>query len=96
MKSYLISLVVIILFFSCDTKKKTDKINLQKYIVLLDSSVIENSGLLLWDDRFWTFNDSGGKNELYGLDKQTGAVINTIQLSNVNNVDWEEHVFHPK
>jgi hypothetical protein len=52
--------------------------------------VIENSGLLLWDDRFWTFNDSGGKNELYGLDKQTGAVINTIQLSNVNNVDWED------
>jgi hypothetical protein len=90
MKSYLMSLVVISLFFSCIAKKNSEKIIPETYIRLLDSSVIENSGLLLWDDRFWTFNDSGGKNELYGLDKQTGAVINTIQLSNVNNVDWED------
>ncbi len=86
----IIFFVLIILCCACGSPKKEVRNIHESYISKLDSTVIENSGLLLWKDQFWTFNDSGGKNELYGLDKKTGVVTITIQLANVNNVDWED------
>lgn len=38
---------------------------------------------------FWGLNDSGNKAELYRFD-QEGKIINTISISNVKNIDWEE------
>jgi len=62
----------------------------ETYIGLLDSTINENSGLIIWNNHFWTFNDSGGKNEIYGLDLKTGSIRCTVQLSNVRNIDWED------
>lgn len=38
----------------------------------------------------WSFNDSGGKNQIYGCDTLTGKIVVTIQLLNVWNKDWED------
>jgi len=93
-----ISLMLLFFILSCNRGVKNNTLVtglLDDLQTQLDSTVIENSGLLLWNDRFWTFNDSGGKSELYGLDKQTGAVTITIQLANVSNIDWED-IAHDK
>jgi hypothetical protein len=40
-------------------------------IIKLDKKIPETSGILYLNDQIWTFNDSGGKNELYKIDKNT-------------------------
>jgi hypothetical protein len=41
------------------------------------------------DGLFWTHNDSGGANEIYGFNS-SGTLIRTITITNASNVDWEE------
>lgn len=38
---------------------------------------------------YWTHNDSGGKPELYKIDK-TGKVFDSLTVNDSKNVDWEE------
>jgi hypothetical protein len=85
------------LLFSCNYRERNSKNGIENksfspenYIGILDSTLLENSGLLLWNNHFWTFNDSGGKNEIYGLDFNTGKILYTIQIKNSTNVDWED------
>ena len=59
-------------------------------ICTLDNKVLETSGLIYFDNFFWTINDSGNPNILYKLDSKTGAVISEIRINNSENVDWEE------
>lgn len=59
-------------------------------IVDLDSKVDETSGLIFFDDCFWTINDSGDQPRLYRIHKETGQVIQTVRLSNGTNIDWED------
>jgi hypothetical protein len=66
----------------------TKKIKL-KNPILLDEKLVETSGLLFWDNRFWTHNDDTDTN-LYALDPENGAVLETYNLPNVKNTDWEE------
>ncbi len=56
----------------------------------LPSAVNETSGLQYWNGGFWTHNDSGNSPELYKLDTITGQVIQTITISGVQNIDWED------
>lgn len=58
-------------------------------ITELSSVVQETSGLLFFDDRFYTFNDSGGDAALYEIDTVSGEVKNTIEVENAQNQDWE-------
>ncbi|MFP9117526.1 T9SS C-terminal target domain-containing protein [Flavobacterium sp. RNTU_13] len=58
-------------------------------IAPLPSAIKESSGLLLWNGNLWTHNDDTDTN-LYALDTLTGAVVNTVHLTGVSNVDWEE------
>lgn len=69
-------------------KEKEARI-LKEYIPVLDEKLKENSGLIYWKDFLWTINDSGGKNELYAIDIQTGNIIITVKITNVDNIDWE-------
>ncbi|MBN2805987.1 MAG: hypothetical protein JXR22_04960 [Prolixibacteraceae bacterium] len=62
----------------------------QSYLALLDSGIRENSGIIYWNNFIWTFNDSGGKNELYALNPETGNITITVVLSNAMNTDWED------
>jgi hypothetical protein len=75
---------------SNNTASNQDSIVPETYIHLPDTILKENSGLILWNNHFWTFNDSGGKNEIYGLDFNAGKILITIQISNAKNIDWED------
>ncbi|MES2747760.1 MAG: hypothetical protein V4648_05245 [Bacteroidota bacterium] len=50
----------------------------------------ENSGIVLGDaSHFWTINDSGNANEVYQIDTN-GTITNTIEITNLENNDWED------
>ncbi|MEO8515963.1 MAG: T9SS C-terminal target domain-containing protein [Flavobacterium sp.] len=49
----------------------------------------ETSGLIHWNNRLWTHNDDTDTN-LYALDTLTGTILETYELPNVTNTDWEE------
>jgi hypothetical protein len=55
----------------------------------LPETVKETSGLLFFNNKLWTFNDSGGSAELFAIDTATAQVVQTINIANVTNNDWE-------
>lgn len=59
-------------------------------LVALDQKVLETSGLIYFDNSFWTINDSGNENILYRIDPLSGLVVSEITISNAQNIDWEE------
>jgi len=54
----------------------------------LSLSLNENSGLIYWNNKLVTFNDSGGANKIYFVD-QSGNIIQEITILNSQNIDWE-------
>lgn len=61
--------------------------------VLIDSlndTIAETSGLIYWRGKYWTHNDSDGANKIYALDPSNGKIIQSIEISNAKNFDWEE------
>ncbi len=58
--------------------------------LLSSSDVPENSGLIIYRDRVWTINDSGGEPWLYALDMQSGEVIQVLAINHAENRDWED------
>ncbi|MDB5119219.1 MAG: hypothetical protein JWN56_437 [Sphingobacteriales bacterium] len=59
-------------------------------VTSLDNGVHETSGLIYFDNSFWTINDSGGANILYRIDPTDGKITQQITISNAENKDWEE------
>lgn len=55
----------------------------------LPAAVVETSGLISWNGLLFTHNDNSDT-KLYALDPATGAVVQTINLPGVTNVDWED------
>ena len=55
----------------------------------LPASLSESSGIIYFNGKLITHNDSGGNNELYEVDLGTKVVIRTVTISNAQNVDWE-------
>jgi hypothetical protein len=56
----------------------------------LPSEISESSGLIFFQNEFWTFNDSGGEPVLFAIDIVTGKILRRISISNASNIDWEE------
>ncbi len=56
----------------------------------LSKKINETSGIIYFEDHIWTFNDSGGKAEIYKIDSETGEIIQTVSLNNAKNTDWED------
>ena len=56
----------------------------------LPQEVLETSGLIYYNNRLITHNDSGNVPELYELDVQTLQIVRTIRVLNEGNVDWED------
>ena len=50
----------------------------------------ETSGLEFYNNLFWSFNDSGGKPELYSFPNKSLQQISTTQILNAENIDWED------
>ncbi|NIJ46452.1 hypothetical protein FHR24_002939 [Wenyingzhuangia heitensis] len=57
--------------------------------VKLSKKVEETSGIVFVDNELLTFNDSGGKPELYVLNSKSGKIKRTIKITNATNLDWE-------
>ncbi|NOZ45265.1 MAG: T9SS C-terminal target domain-containing protein [Chlorobi bacterium] len=50
----------------------------------------ENSGLIYYHNLFWTFNDSGGKNVIFGYSISEHRIVQKIIVSDAQNRDWED------
>ena len=59
-----------------------------KTTIQINDAVRETSGLMAFDNLFWTHNDDHD-NIIYGLDSK-GVIQNKIKLKKVKNNDWEE------
>lgn len=82
MNKYL--LVILLISSSCSTGKLAIIADLPDS--LKEASAIEsviNSNLL------WTIEDAGNKNNIYGVDLK-GNIVKDIDISNSNNIDWED------
>jgi hypothetical protein len=55
----------------------------------LDGILSETSGIIFWENQFWTHNDNSDTN-IYALDTLYGSIIQSYPLSNITNTDWEE------
>lgn len=91
-------LLVLTVFSSCSRdsqkeKQTPDSLTIEfTPAVLIDSlsdKVPETSGLAEFDGLYWTINDSGGKNAIYGFDKKTGKIKSIVEIQNATNRDWE-------
>ncbi len=60
------------------------------FVCELSPLIKESSGLIFFNGKFWTFNDSGGGPELFGFDPDSANKVQTITVTNARNVDWEE------
>jgi len=55
----------------------------------LSNKLDETSGLIYFDNSYWTMNDSGNKACLYRIGEE-GGVSQTIKIANAKNIDWED------
>ncbi len=56
----------------------------------LPAKVEETSGLIYFQGGIWTHNDSGGEAAIYKLDCESGEVLQTVNISNGVNIDFED------
>jgi len=56
----------------------------------LPNDLQEISGLSKVGARWWGHEDSGGEEEFYRLDPETGDILQKIELNNAKNRDWED------
>jgi hypothetical protein len=86
MKSY-ISIIVAFILLACQNSSGT----LTK-LYSLPKKLKEISGIVYAekDDLFWTLEDSGNANKIYGLNAKNGDIEKTITIENALNNDWED------
>ena len=56
----------------------------------LPNQVKESSGLVMFNGKLWTFNDSGGEPILYAVDTTSHQIVQQITVSSAFNMDWED------
>lgn len=56
----------------------------------LSNSLAETSGLQWVRERLFSINDGGNGAEVHEIDPETGATLRTVQVSNAQNIDWED------
>lgn len=85
----IIILFSILISLSFSAQQDYDWFKISKYrIAVLSDSIKENSGLDFFNNRLFTFNDSGNSSELFEIDKNTGKIHNVFK-TNLINIDWE-------
>ncbi|MDR2836246.1 MAG: hypothetical protein LBV69_08690 [Bacteroidales bacterium] len=80
-------LFFVFLFIFCSFFAQNPKIN---ELTTLDEAVTETSGLLFYNNKLWTHNDSGNKPILYCIDSISGKVLKQKVIKNAKNSDWED------
>jgi len=56
----------------------------------LSDTLIESSGLIYYNNYFWTINDSDNPPILYAFDSLNGQIQKQIFIKNQTNTDWED------
>ena len=54
------------------------------------SDLIENSGLIFFNNKLITHTNSGGENALYEIDTSDSSIQRIVYLRNRINIDWED------
>lgn len=83
-------------FLSLSAQMKIDTLAIDNYQIRsinLSPTLDEISSLEIHEGHYWGNNDSGGKAEIYKIDPTTGKIVQTIKITNVVNIDWEEISF---
>jgi len=89
-------MLVFLSYASCQTSNQsageTDSLQVKLELIVesLDRKLPENSGLIYFRDVLWTFNDSGGDPLIYAFSPVSGKVLQTIEIRNAMNLDWED------
>jgi len=60
------------------------------YRAKFGTGIDESSGVIYTDGKLWTHNDSGNPNDIFAVDTNTGAILQTVIVDNYPNVDWED------
>lgn len=86
MKNYIAFLTVGFFLISCHQKE-----NVLHVVCKLPSDLKEVSGISYAADTqlFWTLEDSGNENKIYGIDIK-GSIVKTVKIENTKNIDWED------
>jgi len=94
---YLLRTILLIIFlYNCQSDEAglvVNNINKNftiKKVNTLSSKIDETSGLINFNGRIITHNDSGDKPNLYEIDITSGKVIRTVTISNAVNIDMED------
>ena len=94
------TLIALFLFFLCSgpVKKNSGEAKnslsdpivaeAKSFISELPESLNEISGMLVWKELYWGFNDSGGDAVLFGFNKN-GEIQCEVELDIAENRDWE-------
>lgn len=56
----------------------------------LPEDVLESSGLIYYNNKLITHNDSGNSPRMYEIDTLSSQIIRTITIDNATNIDWED------
>ena len=54
------------------------------------AGIAESSGMVLSGGKLWTHNDSGNPAQIFSVDTNTGAILQTVYVDNFPNTDWED------
>jgi len=82
-------LIILISFSILDSAQQSEIFKLKNYRVsVLSDSIQETSGLNFFDEKLFTFNDSGNPAELYEINKKSGKILKVFKV-NAENKDWE-------
>ncbi|MCB4809588.1 hypothetical protein LG651_15135 [Tamlana sp. 62-3] len=57
---------------------------------ILTQAIEETSGLLFYNNKVITHNDSGNNPALYEIDTSNGNIARTVVINNATNTDWED------
>ena len=82
-----ISIAIAFVLLACQNGSET----LTK-LYSLPKKLKEVSGIVYTqkDNLFWTLEDSGNFNKIYGLNTEDGSISKTITIENTSNIDWED------
>jgi len=81
-------IVLIFLFLMCASMAAQIENIKSKYE--LPTTVSETSGLLFYNGKLITHNDSGDNANLYEVDTISGTITRTILVTNATHIDWED------
>ena len=81
-KLYILSFFLPVFFLNAQVSATT--------IGTLPEDVLESSGLIYYNNKLITHNDSGNSPRLYEVDTLSSQIIRTITIDNATNIDWED------